>query len=100
MTDFVGEWTGEQEMAEIVEAITSNPPREHRMLPSAFAHLVTPTATQNPEPPSSGAPLLPSKVEEEGTRQPPPPALTPTPSGPAPPLLAASFVEPTATAAA
>ncbi|EAU92337.1 tRNA-dihydrouridine synthase 2 [Coprinopsis cinerea okayama7 len=87
MTDFVKEWTGEEEMKEIVDAINNNCPRQRRMLPSSFAlspeeaeKFVTPSATQNPEPPTSGAPLLPSNIERDASNFPPPPALTPTPS--------------------
>ncbi|KAJ2927686.1 hypothetical protein H1R20_g9418, partial [Candolleomyces eurysporus] len=98
MNDFVGTWTGEEEFKEIVRAIEENPPRQRRMLPSSFVidegdleeassteqapstTLVTPPNTQNPEPPTSRAPLLPKDFEKE-LGPPPPPALTPTPGG-------------------
>jgi tRNA-dihydrouridine synthase 2 len=91
---FVGTWTGEEEFAQIVRTIEARPPREHRMhlnpeLTNTQAEvdeegLVTPPARLNPEPPGSGAPLLPSNVRR---MQIPPmasghDATTPTPTPP------------------
>jgi len=107
MTEFVGEWTGEDEMKQIIKAIEKNPPRLRRMyLPatndstmaekddttasnasssppakeedSAYA---TPQNTQNPEPPTSGAPFLPKDYFQYDVPLPPPAdPVTPTPS--------------------
>lgn len=103
-------WTGAQVFQEIVQAIESRPPREHRYtIPSKLLEVpdvtsetteksdastigslrsspeprgaVTPQGTQNPEPPGSGAPLLPNEL-----RRPLPSiitgdnAMTPTPT--------------------
>jgi tRNA-dihydrouridine synthase 2 len=112
ITEFVGEWTGEDEMKRIIETIESNPPRLRRMhiivstsngenpaaplstagtvpsaVPSSIASssdedisYTTPQNTQNPEPPSSGAPFLPhnfqSKVPLPAKSDP----VTPTPT--------------------
>ncbi|KXN85685.1 tRNA-dihydrouridine(20) synthase [NAD(P)+] [Leucoagaricus sp. SymC.cos] len=106
--EVVGEWTGSDEMKAIVEAIEKNPPRLRRMyLPnpiastngtetkpvstneSAVASAVppfqddayaTPQNTQNPEPPSSGAPFLPKDFQSEGPLPPRPDPVTPTPT--------------------
>lgn len=103
-------WTGAQVFQEIVQAIESQPPREHRLIipstllevpdtasetaeksdastigslrsspePQGFA---TPQGTQNPEPPGSGAPLMPNEWRKPLpsiiTRQ---NAMTPTPT--------------------
>ena len=110
-SDFVNNsWTGAEVFREIVQAIESRPPREHRLImagklleiPAAdvtstplksdtstngspseveLPGTVTPEGTQNPEPPGSGAPLLPNE-----RRKPLPSiitgqnALTPTPT--------------------
>jgi len=61
--DIVGEWTGEQEMQEIIKAI------QHREQVEATIQGLdevdeysTPIGTQNPEPPSSHAPLVGDSV--------------------------------------
>lgn len=88
MDEFVGTWTGDKEFKDIVQTLEAYPPREHR-LPSPTAQQwdedeqpeATPPGTQNPEPPGSGAPFLPSY------RMAVPPmvsghdAVTPTPGG-------------------
>ncbi|KAF5332533.1 hypothetical protein D9611_005125 [Ephemerocybe angulata] len=89
MKDIAGEWTGEEELRLIAEAIQKNPPRERRMLPSTFltdeaevpttTATTTPPNTQNPEPPTSKAPLLPNDFDRPGL--PPSEAPTPTPGG-------------------
>ena len=64
--EIAGEWTGAEELQEIARIVAARPPREHRLLStedpdeeSAKAEqTVTPTGTQNPEPPGSGAPLI------------------------------------------
>ncbi|TFK26777.1 tRNA-dihydrouridine synthase 2 [Coprinopsis marcescibilis] len=87
MIDFVKTWTGEDEMKEIVKAIEINCPREHRMLPSSFvseevnSDFTTPPGTQNPEPPTSRAPLLPNDFINDTPAFLPSAALTPTPEG-------------------
>lgn len=93
LTDLVGSWTGQAEMQQIIEAIETRPPREHKMilppspalksLPIAIddtKEFKTPENTQNPEPPSSGAPFLPNDF---GRIVPALPAasLTPSPVG-------------------
>ena len=118
VADFVGNsWAGGEVFREVVQAIESQPPREHRLIlgettsesstldsaaatPSATLFdtsvngfygspdlealspgMVTPIGTQNPEPPGSGAPLLPNEQ-----RRPLPSiitghsAITPTPT--------------------
>lgn len=94
--DIAGEWTGADELALIEQALRERPPRERRMLPSDFllpedvpeevaptastsSLLVTPPNTQNPEAPTSKAPLLPNDFKDLGF--PPSPASTPTPAG-------------------
>ncbi|KAK2464903.1 hypothetical protein APHAL10511_002979 [Amanita phalloides] len=96
VSDFVGgSWTGSEVFQDIINAIESRPPREHRLIipskpqetldgaatPSDTTTLdtatnessegtpelelqgfVTPRGTQNPEPPGSGAPLLPNEL--------------------------------------
>ena len=91
MEEIVGSWTGKEEFEQIVQAIETRPPKEHRMhvVPDANEDVgvegaVTPTATQNPEPPGSGAPLLPCSLRRI---QLPPmasghDATTPTPTPP------------------
>ncbi|KAF8633547.1 hypothetical protein AX15_001349 [Amanita polypyramis BW_CC] len=106
MSDFVDNlWTGAEVFREVVQAIESRLPREHRPTMShqilegpvatntstdgspgspsevELSGTVTPSGTQNPEPPGSGAPLLPNEQ-----RKPLPSiitgqnALTPTPT--------------------
>ncbi|RDB29464.1 tRNA-dihydrouridine(20) synthase [NAD(P)+] [Hypsizygus marmoreus] len=74
MSEIVGTWTGKEEFEDIVKTIEAYPPREHRLVVfDAFAPQPTPSppdeyeqpettppGTQNPEPPGSGAPFLPS----------------------------------------
>ncbi|KAG6849017.1 hypothetical protein H0H93_011962 [Arthromyces matolae] len=69
MAEVVGTWSGKEELDEIIKAIETNPPRQHRLPPPpAIADesedldtsKITPPGTQNPEPPGSGAPFLPS----------------------------------------
>jgi tRNA-dihydrouridine synthase 2 len=95
MDEIVGPWTGQEEFAEIVQAIEARPPKEHRMYIDPDISddarveleedgLITPTATLNPEPP--GAPLLPGNMRR---MQIPPmasghDATTPTPTLPMP----------------
>ena len=92
MDEIVGTWTGKEEFAQIVQAIEARPPKEHRMRVNPDPNdaqvdegeLVTPPATQNPEPPGSGAPFLPGNVRRMHI----PPmvsghdAATPTPTPP------------------
>jgi tRNA-dihydrouridine synthase 2 len=99
--EIVGTWTGKEEFENIVQAIDSHPPREHRMLlgpgpgPGVSAQaadersdeeeLFTPRGTRNPEFPGLGAPLLPSNPRRMAI----PPMVSgidaPTPS-PTPPM--------------
>lgn len=69
MSVVVGSWNGKEDFDEIVRSIETNPPRQHRLPPPPTPHNqqetaetleTTPPGTQNPEPPSSGAPLLPN----------------------------------------
>ncbi|KAG6879321.1 hypothetical protein C0992_003538 [Termitomyces sp. T32_za158] len=91
MNVVVGTWNGKEEFDEIVRSIEANPPRQHRLPPpttptkqqeAVETPETTPPGTQNPEPPGSGAPLLPNTY-----RITLPPmatghdATTPTPSG-------------------
>jgi len=79
LTDFVGAWTGKEEFEEIVKAIETNCPRQHRLepvselspplespIPTPTDHEMqgetTPLGTLNPHPPGSGAPLFPSNL--------------------------------------
>lgn len=96
MSSLAGSWTGENEMLEIIKAIEERPPRDHRMIiatsladdhASNAAEIendptITPEGTQNPEPPSSGAPFLPAV---KGRNLPPmlsgQDPMTPTPGG-------------------
>lgn len=90
----MGDHSCEEEFKAIVKAIEDNPPRQHRMvLPPEVelqaksttealstiseAQVRTPQGTQNPEPPGSGAPLLPHNFER--ILLVPEPATTPTP---------------------
>ncbi|KAJ6604943.1 tRNA-dihydrouridine synthase 2 [Mycena sp. CBHHK59/15] len=97
LEEIVGSWTGEEDFQEMVKAIEARPPRSRTWSqPSAdpleanpddnvetdpSPPLGTPTDTQNPEPPGSGAPLmlalhrldLPVLTGHD--------ALTPTPEG-------------------
>ncbi|KAK6969011.1 hypothetical protein R3P38DRAFT_3505862 [Favolaschia claudopus] len=69
LEEIVGSWLGEEDFAEIVKAIEARPPRlrdgastimeasENSISPSPTA-VLTPSETSNPEPPSSGAPLM------------------------------------------
>ncbi|KAL9716588.1 tRNA-dihydrouridine synthase 2 [Leucoagaricus gongylophorus] len=108
--EVVGEWTGEDEMREIIEAIEKNPPRLRRMYISTAAvakasvkpsstngngvvasaiplsnlttedeAYATPQNTQNPEPPSSGAPFLPKEFQSIEPLPPKADPVTPTP---------------------
>lgn len=97
LEEIVGSWTGEEDFKEIVKIIEARPPRgcgqEHPAVPSDAAEsrgfsppklsplLVTPTETVNPEPPSSGAPLMLAlqslDIPALNGRDP----LTPTPGG-------------------
>ncbi|KAJ7292660.1 hypothetical protein C8J57DRAFT_1428750 [Mycena rebaudengoi] len=97
LEEIVGSWTGEEDFKEIVKIIEARPPRgcgqEHPAVPSDAAEsrgfsppklsplLVTPTETVNPEPPSSGAPLILAlqslDIPALNGRDP----LTPTPGG-------------------
>ncbi len=95
MTKYVGEWTGEDAMEQIIEAIEKNPPRSRRMyLPTAVddstteaaaaqeedSAYATPQNTQNPEPPTSGAPFLPRDYFQSKLTMPPfGDPVTPTP---------------------
>ncbi|KAJ7736909.1 hypothetical protein B0H16DRAFT_1664812 [Mycena metata] len=73
LEEIVGSWTGEDDFKEIVKIIEARPPRlradpdpDETVQPSTWSPepsvtpptLVTPTGTSNPEPPSSGAPLM------------------------------------------
>ncbi|KAF9447040.1 tRNA-dihydrouridine synthase 2 [Macrolepiota fuliginosa MF-IS2] len=114
MTDYVGEWTGEDEMKQIIDAIETDPPRLRRMYLPASASVsasastngavtkpvlanensaaatvfsleddaayATPQSTQNPEPPSSGAPFLPKDFQSKDPLPPKADPLTPTPT--------------------
>ncbi|KAG5720909.1 tRNA-dihydrouridine synthase 2 [Termitomyces sp. T112] len=70
MNEAVRTWSGKEEFDEIVRSIEANPPRKHRLPPPppvvvkqkevADTPETTPPGTQNPEPPGSGAPLLPN----------------------------------------
>ena len=72
MSEVVGRWTGKEEFDEILVAIEANPPRQHRLSPIPgllFSEAssdkgerteITPSGTQNPYPPGSGAPFLPN----------------------------------------
>jgi tRNA-dihydrouridine synthase 2 len=85
----MGNSSGEEDFQSIVKAIEVRPPGEHRMVLPAVHHepspvgdnlIVTPEGTQNPEPPTSGAPFLPNdfgKILPLPDRN----ATTPTPSG-------------------
>ncbi|THU96842.1 tRNA-dihydrouridine synthase 2, partial [Dendrothele bispora CBS 962.96] len=73
--DIVGEWTGEQDFKEIVQAIEARTSEDHSQAPDPAVdslsrssslsqtetevadEYITPEGTQNPEPPGSGAPL-------------------------------------------
>ncbi|KAF8913201.1 hypothetical protein CPB84DRAFT_1841593 [Gymnopilus junonius] len=93
VNDMMGSFSGEKELQAIINAIENNPPREHRMIlddetespnaaESTQAHAtITPEGTQNPEPPGSGAPFLPSDMDRIFTAIPGRDATTPTPSG-------------------
>ncbi|CAA7268086.1 unnamed protein product [Cyclocybe aegerita] len=107
MKDVMGPATGKEDFQEIVNSIEEISPREHRMLveeqslasesappePTARAdspnlplrdmqdEIVTPEGTQNPEPPGSGAPFLPSETSKVYATIPGRDATTPTPSG-------------------
>jgi tRNA-dihydrouridine synthase 2 len=113
--EIVGEWTGENEMKQIVDAIEKNPPRLRRMYlpapsspttandttskpvsanrngvmvsavlsalsPTEDETYTTPQNTQNPEPPSSGAPFLPKEFHSTNPLPPRPDPATPTPT--------------------
>jgi tRNA-dihydrouridine synthase 2 len=89
VTEVVGEWTGEEEMKHIIDAIEKNPPRLRRMyLPktddvmneSISPEYKTPQNTQNPEPPSSGAPFLPKEFQTKDPLPPKADPVTPTPT--------------------
>jgi tRNA-dihydrouridine synthase 2 len=112
ITEFIGEWTGEDEMKQIIETIESNPPRLRRMLslastsngealatplsttgtvssaaPPSIASsgdedilYTTPQNTQNPEPPSLGAPFLPNNFQSMVPLPAKPDPVTPTPT--------------------
>lgn len=125
VTELVGEWTGEDEMKQIIEVIEKNPPRLRRMylppasvsangealamatpvskpasangngitasamLPSSISSVssgeedaayTTPQNTQNPEPPSSGAPFLPKEFQTKDPLPAKADPLTPTPT--------------------
>lgn len=89
LTDFVGTWSGEEEMREIVKAIESRRPKNCQE-PASYTPirdeddvpLSTPPGRENPEPPSLGAPLHPSNermsIPAMISRH---DALTPTPGG-------------------
>lgn len=86
MDDIVGSWTGKEEFDAIAEAIEQHPPRDHRMIiePLDLDELVTttPPATQNPEPPGSGAPFMPNTYRmAESAMLSGHDAVTPTPGG-------------------
>ncbi|KAG6812842.1 hypothetical protein H0H92_015940 [Tricholoma furcatifolium] len=99
LDELVGTWTGKEEFDEIARAIEVNPPHEHRLAPPPPAPVkrleeettpqATPPGTQNPEPPSSGAPLLPNNfrtaipamLSGDVTTPTPTPAPTPAPGG-------------------
>lgn len=71
LKDLMGPGSGKEDLQDIIKSIEDNPPRQHRMTieedsivflsesqeDTAFR---TPEDTQNPEPPSSGAPFLPN----------------------------------------
>jgi tRNA-dihydrouridine synthase 2 len=71
LKDLMGPGSGAEDLQEIIKSIEDNPPRQHRMVfekesivfPSVSQEdtaFSTPKDTQNPEPPSSGAPFLPN----------------------------------------
>ncbi|KAF8203882.1 tRNA-dihydrouridine synthase 2, partial [Pholiota molesta] len=71
LKDLMGPRSGAEDLQEIIKSIEDNPPRQHRMVfekesivfPSVSQEdtaFSTPKDTQNPEPPSSGAPFLPN----------------------------------------
>ncbi|KAJ3563572.1 hypothetical protein NP233_g8854 [Leucocoprinus birnbaumii] len=112
--EIVGEWTGKDELNEIIEAIEKNSPRLRRMYISAdsasatngalskpvsakgngfVASAIPPTVssaeddayatpqnTQNPEPPSFGAPFLPKEFQSADPLPPKADPVTPTPT--------------------
>ncbi|TFK42019.1 tRNA-dihydrouridine synthase 2 [Crucibulum laeve] len=94
LESIVTSWTGEEEMHEIVKAIETRSPKDHRMImPSPGVtesiatqaeeedeSFITPEGTQNPEPPNSGAPFLPNDFDRFPASTPNDGALTPTPT--------------------
>jgi len=94
VAEITGSETGEADFKEIVDAITNNPPEKRRMIPleedegvpsdpswqDDTAPIITPQGTQNPEPPSSGAPFLPNSFEKILPASSLPDPTTPTPT--------------------
>ena len=85
----MGNSSGQEEFQQVLEALGTNPPREHRMLIDASSIVdsdeetktITPKGTQNPEPPGSGAPFLPNDMDRSFlSRVPGYDATTPTPT--------------------
>ena len=81
--------SGHEEFQQILDTLGANPPRERRMIidgPSIVdsdeeKNLVTPSGTQNPEPPGFGAPFLPNDLDGNFLlRIPGHNAITPTPT--------------------
>ena len=88
--EIMGSSSGQEEFRQFLEALGSNPPREHRMIldrPSiddsdGEIKIITPVGAQNPEPPGSGAPFLPNDMDRTIlSRIPGHDATTPTPTG-------------------
>ena len=88
--EIVGIPSGQDEFQKILDALGTNPPREHRMILDASSivdsdeetNFMTPEKTQNPEPPGSGAPFLPNDMDRNFflSRMPGHDATTPTPT--------------------
>jgi len=89
LVEIMGPSSGEEDFQQIVKAIEERPPKEHRTIIDQHnedyrnegASTMTPEGTQNPEPPGTGAPLLPNDMGRVLTTIPGRDATTPTPSG-------------------
>lgn len=82
--DVMGISSGQEDFQQILEALGANPPIEHKMILDGSFILdsdeeiktITPEGTVNPEPPGSGAPFLPSRMDRNWIHD----ATTPTPT--------------------
>ena len=71
--EIMGISSGQEEFQQILDTLEANPPREHRMIIDTSSivdadeenTLRTPVGTQNPEPPSSGAPFRATHSQAE-----------------------------------